>query len=594
MSKRLLVMLCLFLLAVFFIFIGCAETEEPAEPEEPEEPAEPEEAMFTPGTYTVTAQGCNKDYDIRVTFSETAIADIVIDYHWESNYFGDYAIQQMKDEILSRQSIDVDIVTGATVTSSAFLRAVVAAVENADGDLAALAIPAEEEPTPEDATTQVVVVGAGGAGLAATVEAHELGMDVILIDQMGHLGGSSVRIGYLQSGGTNAVERYGIDYTVEDWVQERIEATEPGEPTDLWVQEVSERLHYQAHEDINWLEGLGVTYRIEMDRRHFGPVGRLGGYMANTFHRAMEDYGVDFRLNTRADEILMEDGKAVGVKVEAPNGDFYNIYADAVILATGGYNASQEMVEQYNPAFVGMPTDVAVGADGSGMKMAEAVGAELIEMEQGNYHSFCVLWRGVPRSTSAIVDHGAIIVNADGQRFTNESMHYSREASLDVLNQPGNVAYIIMDWNVRDKAIGPSDWFLANHIDMYEHGYTVEELAGKLGIDPEGLANTVEAWTSYVEQGEDPEYGRSTYLWRGDFSSGPYYGAEVVPETHTVHGGVRLDNDNRVLNATDGTPIAGLYAAGEVAATRSLGLGTFNVAIGDGRYVARVALEDMR
>lgn len=251
-----------------------------------------------------------------------------------------------------------------------------------------------------------------------------------------------------------------------------------------------------------------------------------------------------------------------------------------------------DMVKKYNPTFAGYPTDVCKGADGSGMLMAEKVGAALKFMDQGNYHSFALMWRGVSRSLSSVVGAGAIVVNSNGKRFVNEDTYYDVSAAEALIAQEGGYGYTILDQTIIDKVVVPVDNHLANHITMYEVGDTPEELALKLGIDPEGLAKTIADYSSYVQSGEDSELGRGSKSMIADYKTGPYYGAKTMPETHTNHGGVTVDIDAHALDA-NGDPIPGLYAAGEVAASHVLGSTTNTVCIANGRIAARTAQSEL-
>ena len=603
MSKKIM---ALFLIVILLLSSCAQQSNNAAEEEQPsqsaeQEPAPESEVLLRPGTYKAIAKGHNNDFEVTVVVDDSKIKDIIIGENYESGYIGVVSMNQIRDEIISRQSVNVDMVSGATVSSGALVAAVKDALKQAGGDLDKFNIPAEKDSkTYEDVSVQVVVIGSGSAGLAAAVEASELGMDVVLVEQLGILGGSSVRTGYLMAGGTILQEEANIDYSTEDFIAYITQSNEKGTgggnrsliDPGLYQEATAKLIGSEAGKNIEWLKGLGVEFNVGNTNQFRGPNGRLGPFLVTALHQALDNNGVDYRLNTRADELLIEDGKVIGVRVEAPNETFYNIYADAVILCTGGYNASQDMVKKYNPTFAGYPTDVCKGADGSGMLMAEKAGAVLKFMEQGNYHSFALLWRGASRSLSSVVGAGAIVVNSNGKRFVNEDTYYDVSAAEALIAQEGGYGYTILDQTIIDKVVVPGDNHLSNHITMYEVGNTPEELAEKLGIDPEGLAKTISDYASYVQNGEDTELGRSSKSMLADYKEGPYYGAKTMPETHTNHGGVTVDIDAHVLNA-NGKPIPGLYAAGEIAASHVLGATTNTVCIANGRIAARTALSEL-
>lgn len=558
-------------------------------------------STYQAGTYTVDAVGHNCDFTVDVTFDENSITDIVIGENSETGYLGEHAMEMVRQDILEYQTVNVDTVAGATVSSAALRAAVTQAVKDAGGDPSSMPTPPEDTQTFEDTTTQVVVVGSGTAGLAAAVEADEQGLDVILVEQLGILGGSSVRTGYVMGGSTELQAEAGISegYTKEDFVNYLAVTTSEGEgggdrseiDLQLYNEASAIRIAEMAGENIDWLQDLGVEMTVE-GFNHKGNGSRFGPFLLRAMDAVLTERNVDVRLNTRAEELLTQDGRVTGVRVEAPDGSFYNISAGAVILATGGYNANSELVEKYNPKYAGYNTDVCIGADGSGMLMAEAVGAQLICMDQANYHSFALVWRGASRSMSSVITSGAIAVNAEGERFLNEDTYYDKSAADAITEQTGGVCYVILTQDIIDTVCVPGDNHLANDISMYEKGETVEELAQKLGIDAEALASTLQSYSEFVASGEDTQFGRSASSLTASFVEGPFYGVEAKPELHTDHGGVVIDIDTRVLDAS-GNAIPGLYAAGEVTASHVLGATTNTVCLAHGRIAARTAKADI-
>ena len=559
---------------------------------------------FAPGVYTATAQGHNANFDIEVTFSEDAITDIDVSNNNETLYLGKGTLEKIKADILENQTVKVDVITGATVSSYALIYAVRDAVKQAGVDPETMPEIIKAEVSYEDATTQVVVVGSGTAGLAAAVEASEQGLDVILVEQLGVLGGSSVRAGYLMSGGSQIQIDNGIEYTEDDFVAYMTDVTgtlgggnraeiDPG----LFLEESAIRISRMADDNVNWLADMGVGMSVAASNpgtirgaNQDGPgSNRIGYYLVSTLHNVMDERGIDYRMNTRADEIIIEDGKVAGVLVTAPNGSQYTIHADNVIVTTGGYNASQDMIAIYQPAYVGYTSDVSKGADGSGMLMVERAGGILKYMDQMNFHSFTVKYRGASRNMA--MSNGAIAVNKEGKRFVNEDTYYDKSCCDAILAQTGGVCYVVFDQSVGDVIFTYSD--LANNPDMFHKADTIEELAAMMEVDAEALLATVETYRASVESGVDEELGRGTASMRTGLIEGPFYGAESRPELHTDHGGVVIDIDTRVLDAND-VPIPGLFAAGEVAATHVMGSITNTPALAQGRIAAQTIAEDMK
>ena len=546
---------------------------------------------FKPGTYDVVVTAHNGPMTVHVTFDETKLTAIEIGENQESGYIGDQVFERISAEVIERQSLNVDSIAGATVTSAALKWALSDAVKAAGGNPSKMNAPVSPDTTEyKDEVTQVVVVGSGAAGLAATLQANELGLDVILIEQLGLLGGSSVRAGYMVGGDSSVQKAQGIDYSAEDWsnFMQRRDAIHPG----LWQEESARAMALKAGENITWLDEMGVEFGpVNLGWQHYGPGGaRVGPFAIRAMHDQLDQRKIDYRLYTRATEIIMDDGVAVGIKVVSPNKQEYSIYANAVILATGGYFANQEMVEKYDPEHAMFLTDVCIGADGSGMLMAEKIGAVLDYMGESNYHGLATVWGGGSRSLTLPAGNGCIAVNAEGKRYVNEAGPYEL---LTKGTMEQDEAFCIMDQTLMNLDVIKADTGLSNIVEMYEVADTVEELAQKLGIDPAGLKATIEKYGQDVRDGKDTEFGKDPQFMRGDFSTPPYYGVKSTVENHTNHGGIVVDIENKVLDANEGI-IKGLYAIGECSASHIQGFYTYQDCIHNGRVVAQVIAEELK
>jgi fumarate reductase flavoprotein subunit len=564
----------------------------------------PKVPSFTPGIYTARASGHNADFDVRVTFSESRIENIDFSGNSETMYLGTGSMEKVREAILQYQTVNVDTISGATVSTGALLAAVSDAVRQAGGNPGSLPKGPAPVKVSRNATTQVVVVGSGTAGLAAAVEASEQGLDVILIEQHGVLGGSSVRAGYFMAGGSRFQRERNSTYSEEDFVRYLTDVSGDlggGNRAEidqgLFQLETATRIARAADENIDWLDNLGIKMSVASGPngntiRGAGTDGpsstRVGGYFVSAMHKVLDDRQIDYRVDTRAEEIIMRNGRAVGVRVTGPGGSSYVINADAVILATGGYNGNPRMIAQYHPAYAGYTSDVSKGADGSGMLMAEKAGGVLRYMDQTNFHSFTLRYRGASRNIS--MGSGAIAVNKEGRRFVNEDTYYDKSCCDSIVAQTGGVCYVILDQAIGNTIFTGAD--LANNPAMFQKADTLEELAGLLGINAATLVETVRTYNAAVESRQDREFNRRTNL-RAKIENGPFYGVEAQPELHTDHGGVVVDIDNRVLNA-QGNPIPGLYATGEVAATHIMGSITNTPALAHGRFAAQAIAAELK
>lgn len=556
------------------------------------DPSENEGALYTPGDYTETAYGHNGNFEVTVTVSEDAIEEIRIGDNDESYFVGTHAMEQTRDRILAGQTVKVDTVSGATISSGALIRSVSSALEAAGADLSQLPEAYEAEQTYADETTQVVVVGSGSAGLAAAVEAHEQGLEVILVEQLGEIGGSSARAGYYV-GGSTVVEAANNDpYSTEDFTGMLVTAN-PGQ------EELAQILGEAAGPAIDWLYGLGLTDifydagSVYGSGLHWGDYGPVGGFMAYAMQDVLDQNQIDYRLNTKATSLIMEEGKVTGITVEPKNGNAYTIHADAVILATGGYAANGEMVAEYTPELTGYRYDCSMGADGSGMQMAEAAGAALDNMSDVfSYYGLNVLYNGVPRNlTYPYLSAGPIIVNEEGERFVNELMYYDQNTVLAMNEQTGRHGFVILTQSMADQLFTKALDYAADLEQMYTRCETLDEVAETFGIDGETLKNTVEQYNSYVESGTDPDFGRPDFAMPQKIEGSPLYVAEVTSAVHMTYGGIRTDNQMHALTA-ENEIIEGLYAAGECTHVMLNGIGTNTIALVEGRLAVASYLAD--
>ncbi len=527
--------------------------------------AEPAEALFTPGTYTAEAQGFGGMVTVTITVSEDQITDVVITGDAETPTLGGVAVSTMGDLIKNARTPNVDGVSGATVTSAAITAASTDALVAAGADidkLDELRLDEEKEVVKEEKTieTEIVIVGAGGAGMAAAIMLKQAGKDFVILEKMPYVGGNTTKA----TGGMNAAETHyqkeqGIEDTVEQFVEDTMKGGHNINDRDL-VTVMAEN----SAEAIDWLDSIGAPLpKVSFSggatnkRIHAPEDGSgVGAYLVTAFRRTLDDLGVNVMYNTKATELMVEDGAVVGVKAEGKTVD-YTIRAQAVILATGGFGNNEDMIVQYRPDLKGTVTTSAPGITGDGILMAVEVGADLVDIDQIQLHPT------VEQSTSMLITEsvrgdGAILVNQEGKRFTNELLTRDVVSAAE-LAQPGSYAYIIFDQHLRDglKAI---EKYVSTGITVQAD--TIEGLAKLIDVDPATLAETLANWNKYVADKNDPDFGRESGM-DADLSQAPYYAIKIAPGIHHTMGGVRINTATQVLDA-NGNPIPGLYAAGEV------------------------------
>ena len=543
--------------------------------------ASEEAGIYTPGTYTGTAAGKNGDVKVEVTFSANAIDSVKVVEHSETAGISDGAIENIPAAIVENQSLAVDTVSGATITSDAILNAVADAVAQAGGDVEALknaAAPAGEKEAKE-LSADVIVVGGGGAGMAAATRLAQLGKSVILVEKSGFLGGAiSV------SGGNQVVmgSQLQIDNGVADDSVESMVADFEANGANKNNKEILTLFAENVGAATDWLvASCGITFEEGLHQlgeyshnRELAYTGGGAGF-AEAMRKAVEEAGVQVLLNTKAESLIADNGTVTGVKAASSDAD-YTLTAGDVVLATGGYGANKDMLtdEMKSALYYGPASST-----GEGIQMAQAVGAQTANMEYGKrYPNGIEVSEGMAKSTIAgnIVGWtmSAILVNKDGNRVVNEKAS-NRTILEEELKQEGGELYLLLDaetfeaWKAKLAPAGISDADIEKYLEangtttpVFAHGETLEEAAAAAGINADNLKATVEKYNGFVAKGSDDDFGRAaTYLTKA-IGEGPYYIVEQKPRFATTMGGLVINTSMQVLNEA-GEPISGLYAAGE-------------------------------
>ena len=557
-------------------------------------------AGFTAGTYTVDTYGLNAPMTVVVTMDEAGITAIDVPVQAETIGIGDCAIEAVSAAIIEAQSLNVDTVSGATYTSGVLVRAVGQALEMAGGNASMLANKeiAKDTTVPENTSAQYVVIGGGAAGMASAIRAAELGVDVILLEKMDILGGTSVMAGVGTQAGSSKLQLAKEDpYTADEFfeylknigvgVQEKISTVAP------FSEDYAYTLAYKSAEMMDWLsEGLGLPMKATADHSNAHSListenGLFGEQLVRGLKTALTAAGVDVRLGNRATEILMKDGKVAGVKVATENGE-YTIESENVIICTGSYGGNEEVLAKFAPSRLGYTSTAAKAGTGDGLLLADAVGGKIVNAESITYRTIAA---GADHVGGAIGLHnapsaGAISVNKNGERIAKE-VGADEALVLAIQAQEDGLGYVIMDQVAMDARYNVGALYIpGTYENMFTKADTLDELAEKMGINAENLKATVEAYGKAVEAGKDEQFGREAAML-SKIDTAPFYAASGKPSNHICAGGIETDGQARVLN-TENQPIEGLYAAGE---TVNLGYHPLLSALTYGRVAAENVAE---
>jgi fumarate reductase flavoprotein subunit len=418
-----------------------------------------------------------------------------------------------------------------------------------------------DKSTAPDQKADIVIIGAGGAGMTAAIEAVQNGAtNVVLVEKMPNTGGNSVRSeGGLNAAPTKYQEADGIKDSVELFVADTMKGGK-----NLNNKELVTTLAENSAAAVDWVNNIGGDLSVvgmfggaSVKRIHRpSDTGAVGTMLVKALNQKVAELGIPVLLNTKAEEILLDEKGAVsGVKVTGKEGT-YTIHTKAVVLATGGFSANNAMVVKYKPDLKGFNTTNHAGATGDGIVMAEAIGADLVDMEQIQTHP-TVNPNTQTLYTEGVRGNGAILVNKDGQRFVDE-LQTRDVVSAAILKQKDGQAYMIFDQKVRESLKAIETYFKEGIIIESD---TIEGLAQKIGVEATALKKTMDTYTGYQKAGKDAEFSRKSM--EQPLTSSKFYAALSAPAIHHTMGGVKINTKAEVIN-NEGKTIPGLFAGGEI------------------------------
>ncbi|MFU1799723.1 flavocytochrome c [Lactiplantibacillus pentosus] len=411
-------------------------------------------------------------------------------------------------------------------------------------------------------TYDVVIIGSGGAGLTAAIQAHELGLKPVILEKMPKIGGNTTRA----SSGMNAAEtNVQLHHHIVDSFGDFYDETLKG-GGNLNNQALLKFFTEHSALAIDWLadhgielDDLTITGGMSVMRTHRpSSMAPIGGFLVTELLKQVAAAKLPLFTDIKVDQLVQTDGKITGVKATIANGAV-TINAGAVLLATGGFGANKALLGKYRDDLKNYQTTNQPGATGDGILLAEAVGAKVVDMDQVQVHPT------VQQDTDhayligeAVRGEGAILVDQQGKRFVNElDTRKNVTAAIDQLGGTG--AYLIFDRGIRDRVKAVEFY---DHIGLVKTGADLAALATEAGLDADTLTQTVADWNQAVANHADTAFKRTTGMDR-DIAKGPFYAIHIAPAVHYTMGGVGINPATQVLDKQD-QPINGLFAAGEV------------------------------
>jgi len=575
------------------------------------------------GTYTSTTLGRNGDVVVQVQIKDNKIADVKILNWSETHPVADLPKEKVPADIVKNQSTNVNNVAGATLTTFAIKAAVNDCLKQAGLSPKDFSkkVPAPQKLTGEvEEKTDVLVVGAGGAGLSAAVAAAQRGLHVIVMEKAHFAGGNTS----VSGGCFNAADPEGqkpikmtegqkkaIENLLAEKVRNPFQEKLIAQTKEQWQQYLksgsdslfdSPELHaLQSWKAGDYKANLSLVYRLtkeapaiqktlagmglEWQKKPTQFVGALWprSHRANNYKSGVgyidtylnlinaEKLPVSFMMSTPAEKLLTKDGKVVGVQAQGPNGKTYKVYADkGVILATGGFSANVKMRNQYDEIWdkkldEKVKTTNMPAITGDGINMATKVGADLKDM--GYIQLLPTTDPATGATSHKIVESTNIYVNKLGNRFVNEQDRRDVLAKA-ALAQPDHVFYVIGTEKtlLKDKEGRSPYGIMISDLLKQKKAFkanTLEELAKQLGMNPDNLKRTVAKWNEFCKTQKGDEFGRLSCEEGNKIPEGPYYASVMTPSVHHTMGGLVINENTQVLNK-QGKPIPGLYAAGEI------------------------------
>lgn len=521
-------------------------------------------AQYTPGVYEGVGTGMGGEVHVSVEVSADAILSVTVGENNETALVSENALTRIPQDIVKYQSLGVDMVSGATVSSSAVLAAAADALAQAGGDVEALkAIPVTpEKGEDESVEVDVLVIGGGLSGMSAAYETAKAGLETLVIEKLESWGGSSALSGGAVCYATNEDDPTGY-FSAEDFYQ-WFQHMGHGQINDELVKKIA----YRSNDTVQWMRNeMGYNPPYEMVETFAdGTVARLtnpgspteyvtgcGSQMMKIFYDDLQKLEhLTMRNNTKATELLTdENGAVVGAVAEKKDGGKLTVHAKAVVLATGGWTRSEKYMDEWAPGMKKAVLICGMGCDGDGIGLSEAVGAKITSQTSA--------FAGGVTAALAAAPSNYLLVNGNGERFVAEDTPACYLLAAMMRDSTG-VFYELFDE-------AQSEGMLENASAIVKAD-TLEELAEKIGADPAVLTATAARYNE-LKGKEDVDFGKATELMTG-IGEGSYYAVPVMNYVLTAYAGPVI-TDNCEVVSTEGTVIPGLYGVGELIATNIYG-----------------------
>lgn len=548
------------LLIILLFFVGCSNNSTTSE--------------NTKNLYAKVAED-GRELSVNVVFENGSILDIVISDIISNHENVEEVTKEVAYKIISQQSLSVDVVAGATKTSNDVINAVSEALESG-GISSKLFIDKKISAAQESEQKNnydVLVIGSGGAGLSAAIQAAEDGKDVLVVEKMPFAGGSTFLSGAEMSIPENVLSNEQPQNDTPQLMVEDILKASQNTANKKLVSIICNNIA----DTVLWLkDGAKVEFNNDFYMVNGHSIARTtfpdggGAALINKMVLRAEELGIEILYNMEAENIIQDNsGKVLGINVKKGQ-ELLSFFAeDRVVIATGGFSANKAMREKYNEQLAQMNynilTSCSQGITGDGIIMGEKAGAKVVDMPYIQLYPYTNPATGIHfYMDDKRIDAGAFYINKEGQRFVREDQTRGIVASA-VLQQTESTMYEVFTQDILDK-------MLVNELAYKEFnqwvqqgviakGDTIGECAEIFLLDKKEVTKTLNRYNYFIKNGNDEDFERKMDYTLLD--KGPYYMLEGLPSIHYTLGGLKIDEYARVLDEND-EPIKNLYAAGEV------------------------------
>ncbi|KRM74560.1 FAD-dependent oxidoreductase [Secundilactobacillus collinoides] len=556
----------------------------------------PTDTKLTDGTYSATVKSLKDreglpgvgEMTLSATFADDQITQIETPAYTDTRIMGGMAFDILKKQVIGNQSTDVDAVTGATVSSNAFISALDDCIQQAGGDPTAFSARHIDRPVPktQEINTDLVVIGAGMAGLSSAIEGKTQGADVILCEAQQVDGSSTTRSeGFVMGANTPEQKKNGISDSTDDFYND-IHTLYKNEPTldegllHKLTADSTDLNRFLVNNGVKWSGVTHVSEKGVRNRKRAHTSAGYGAELVETLVKSAEDKGVDLRFGTKVSKLIIEDGAVKGVEAETTNGDHLTIHAGAVVVASGSYTENADLVAELNPRMDNIEVITGRG-NGASYRFFKQAGADIVDVPyiQMMYYFYGASWgnrfpEAIPGSPT-VPNYDVLEIDGGGKRVASED-DFCFEYTKKVWDGGYDEGYAVYGQTVADKYPEMTDLGLTTQTAHGKpFGYkedSIADLAKDVDIDPEALQATVDRYNALCAKGSDDDFHKEASHMVP--INGPYYILRLPQICTDGYTGAKINTNAQVIGK-NGQPIPGLYACGSCADGQMTGIDYF-------------------